>query len=70
MTAWVNLTCISLILFICDLRPGQCRDFSIISQWRKMKMPLDSCVRIGIVQIFLNHDDWNSRDDQGAYFSQ
>ena len=32
-------------------------DLSIISQWRKMKMSLDPCVRIGAVQIFWNHDD-------------
>ena len=53
MTAWVPLACISRIFFyICNLGSGQCSDLSIISQWRKMKMLLYPCVRIGAVQIF------------------
>ena len=36
MSTWVPLTCISRIyVYICDLRSGQCRDLSIISQCRK-----------------------------------
>ena len=54
MTVRVPLASLSHIFYICELRSGQCRDLSIISQWRKMKMPLDLCVRIGTVQIFWN----------------
>ena len=57
MTAWVPLTCISWILYICDLRSGQRRDLSIISEWRKTKMPLDPFVRVGTVQIVRYQDD-------------
>ena len=57
MTAWVSLIFISRIFYICDLRSGQRRDLSIISQWRKAEMPLDPRVRIGAVQIFRNQDD-------------
>ena len=47
---------------ICSLRwsfrreQRQCRDLSIICQWRKMKMPLDPCVRVGTVQNLQNND--------------
>ena len=57
VTAWMPLTCISRIFHICNLRSGQCRDLSIMSQWRKNKMPLEPCVRLGAVQIFWNHVD-------------
>ena len=55
--AWVPLTCISRIFYICDLRSGQRRGLSVLSQWGKTEMLLDPCVRIGTVQSFRNQDD-------------
>ena len=54
MTVRVPLTCLSHIFYICELRSGQCCDLSIISKWRKMKMPLNLYVRIVAVHIFGN----------------
>ena len=44
---------------LCDVWSGQCRDLFIISQWRKMRMPLDLCVRIGTAEVFQIHDNLN-----------
>ena len=67
-SAALYVTCISQIFYICDLRSGQRRDLSIVSQWRKTEMPLGPCVRVGTVQIVRYQDDFEQPRWSGYVF--
>ena len=52
----------------CRCQAACCTCHPCKSQWRKMEMPLDSCVRIGTFQSFRNHDDLEQRRWPGYIF--